>query len=138
MTRIKRKSFIIKHFVENCIINRPAKENKILQRFSYQTVSRLFRKQRQVNQVFTDRNKADLYSLFINVLSCQRALFKGVFLQPKKSVMKVEKFKVLLYLKKSETGQDRQGPDHGTDHPQPHDGAVQLQALLYPRTMERT
>ena len=28
-------------------------------------------------------------------------------------------------------------PDHGTDHPQPHDGAVQLQALLYPRAMER-
>ena len=26
---------------------------------------------------------------------------------------------------------------HGTDHPQPHDGAVQLQALLYPRAMER-
>ena len=40
--------------------------------------------------------------------------------------MKVEKFKVLLYLKKSEP-----------DHPQPHDGAVQLQALLYPRAMER-
>lgn len=51
--------------------------------------------------------------------------------------MKVEKFKVLLYLKKRRAGQDRQGPDHGTDHPQPHDGAVQLQALLYPRAMER-
>jgi len=49
--------------------------------------------------------------------------------------MIVEKFKVLLYLKKSRTRPAR--PDHGTDHPQPHDGAVQLQALLYPRAMER-
>ena len=57
--------------------------------------------------------------------------FQRSILQPKKSVMKVEKFKVLLYLKER-AGQDRQGPDHGTDHPQPHDGAVQLQALLYP------
>ncbi len=38
--------------------------------------------------------------------------------------MKVEKFKVLLYLKRA-GGQERQSPDHGTDHPQPHDGAVQ-------------
>ena len=38
---------------------------------------------------------------------------------------------------KERAGQDRQSPDHGTDHPQPHDGAVQLQALLHPRAVER-
>ena len=51
--------------------------------------------------------------------------------------MKVEKFKVLLYLKKSEPDKTGKAPDHGTDHPQPHDGAVQLQALLHPRAVER-
>ena len=50
MTIIKRKTFIIKRFCKNCRIDRPAKENKILRRFSYQTVSRLFRKQRQVTE----------------------------------------------------------------------------------------
>ena len=51
--------------------------------------------------------------------------------------MKVEKFKVLLYLKKSEPGKTGKAPIIGTDHPQPHDGAVQLQALLHPRAVER-
>ena len=46
--------------------------------------------------------------------------------------MKVEKFKVLLYLKKSGLGQVGQGPDNGTHHREPYDGAVQLQALLHP------
>jgi hypothetical protein len=79
-----------------------------------------------------------LYSLFINVLHAKGRFSKEYFYNLKKSVMKVEKFKVLLYLKKSEPDKTGKDPDHGTDHPQPHDGAVQLQALLYPRAMERT
>lgn len=50
--------------------------------------------------------------------------------------MKVEKFKVLLYLKKERTGQVGQSPDNGTHHREPDDGAVQLQALLHSRAVE--
>ena len=50
MTRIKRKTFIIKHFARIAEQTYLTKENKILRRFSYQTVSRLFRKQRQVTE----------------------------------------------------------------------------------------
>ena len=50
MTIIKRKTFIIKHFARFAEQTDLQKENKILRRFSYQTVSRLFRKQRQVTE----------------------------------------------------------------------------------------
>ena len=63
--------------------------------------------------------------------------FKGVFLQPKKERYESGKIQGAALPEKERAGQDRQDPDHGTDHPQPHDGAVQLQALLYPRAMER-
>ena len=43
-----------------------------------------------------------MYSLFINVLHAKGRFSKEYFYNLKKSVMKVEKFKVLLYLKKSE------------------------------------
>ena len=51
--------------------------------------------------------------------------------------MKVEKFKVLLYLKKS--GLDRSGkaPIMG-HHREPHDGTVRLQAVMHSRTVEPT
>ena len=47
MTRIKRKTFIIKRFTR-ITEQTYLQKNKILRHFSYQTVSRLFRKQRQV------------------------------------------------------------------------------------------
>ena len=50
--------------------------------------------------------------------------------------MKIEKFKVLLYLKKSRLDKSGKAPHHGTYHRQSFDGAVQLQNLLYARFME--
>ena len=49
MTRIKRKTFIIKRFTR-ITEQTYLQKNKILRHFSYQTVSRLFRKQRQVTE----------------------------------------------------------------------------------------
>ena len=55
--------------------------------------------------------------------------------------MKIEKFKVLLYLKRSVTdkrdGQVGQSPDNGKDYGEPVDGAIQLQAILCAGVMER-
>ena len=52
--------------------------------------------------------------------------------------MKVEKFKVLLYLKKSGLDKSGKAPDNGTHHREPHDGAVRMQAVLHSRTVEST
>ena len=49
--------------------------------------------------------------------------------------MKVEKFKVLLYLKRADWT-SRAKSDNGTHHREPDDGAVQLQALLHSRAVE--
>ena len=49
MTIIKRKTFIIKRFTR-ITEQTYLQKNKILRHFSYQTVSRLFRKQRQVTK----------------------------------------------------------------------------------------
>lgn len=52
--------------------------------------------------------------------------------------MKVEKFKVLLYLKKSGLDKSGKAPIMGRITVNPHDGAVRLQAILYSRTVEPT
>ena len=52
--------------------------------------------------------------------------------------MKVEKFKMLLYLKKSGNGQVGQSPDNGKDNGEPHDGAVRMQAVMQAGVVERT
>ena len=57
MTIIKRKTFIIKHFARIAEQTDLQKKNKILRRFSYQTVSRLFRKRRQVTEFLPIRTK---------------------------------------------------------------------------------
>lgn len=44
--------------------------------------------------------------------------------------MKIEKFKVLLYLKKSGTDKSGKAPDNGSYHGEPHDGAVRLQTVV--------
>jgi site-specific recombinase XerD len=54
-----------------------------------------------------------LYSLFINVLHAKGRFSKEYFYNLKKSVMKVEKFKVLLYLKKSEPDKTGKAPIMG-------------------------
>jgi site-specific recombinase XerD len=54
-----------------------------------------------------------LYSLFINVLHAKGRFSKEYFYNLKKSVMKVEKFKVLLYLKKSEPDKTGKTPIMG-------------------------
>ena len=56
--------------------------------------------------------------------------------------MKIEKFKVLLYLKaalpeKERNGQVGQSPDNGSYHGEPHDGAVRLQTVVQAGVMER-
>ena len=54
-----------------------------------------------------------MYSLFINVLHAKGRFSKEYFYNLKKSVMKVEKFKVLLYLKKSEPDKTGKAPIMG-------------------------
>ena len=54
-----------------------------------------------------------MYSLFINVLHAKGRFSKEYFYNLKKSVMKVEKFKVLLYLKKSEPDKTGKAPVMG-------------------------
>ena len=54
-----------------------------------------------------------MYSLFINVLHGKGRFSKEYFYNLKKSVMKVEKFKVLLYLKKSEPDKTGKAPIMG-------------------------
>ena len=54
-----------------------------------------------------------MYSLFINVLHAKGRFSKEYFYNLKKSVMKVEKFKVLLYLKKSEPDKTGKTPIMG-------------------------
>ena len=56
---------------------------------------------------------ADLYSLFINILHAKGRFSKEYFYNLIKSVMKVEKFKVLLYLKKSEPDKIGKAPIMG-------------------------
>jgi len=51
-------------------------------------------------------------------------------------MMKVTKFKVLLYLKKGSTDKRGKAPIMGTYHPQQFDGAVLLQAVVYPKLVE--
>ena len=50
--------------------------------------------------------------------------------------MKVEKFKVLLYLKKSGLGKSGKAPDNGKNYSEPHDGAVRMQVVLHSRIVE--
>ena len=52
--------------------------------------------------------------------------------------MKIEKFKVLLYLKKSGTDKSGKAPIMGKDNGEPHDGAVRLQAVVQAGVVERT
>ena len=54
-----------------------------------------------------------MYSLFLNVLHAKGRFSKEYFYNLKKSVMKVEKFKVLLYLKKSEPDKTGKAPIMG-------------------------
>ena len=49
--------------------------------------------------------------------------------------MKVEKFKVLLYLKKSGLA-SRAKPDNGKNYSEPHDGTVRMQVVLHSRIVE--
>ena len=112
MTIIKRKTFIIKHFA------RFAEQTDLQKKTKYCDVSvtRLLAAcfgNNAGNRIFTDRNKADLYSLFINVLHAKGRFSKEYFYNLKKSVMKVEKFKVLLYLKKSEPDKTGKAPIMG-------------------------
>ncbi len=59
--------------------------------------------------------------------------FKRVFLQPKKERYESGKIQGAALPEKERAGQDRQSPIMGRYHPQPHDGAVQLQSLLPPQ-----
>ena len=138
MTRIKRKTFIIKRFTR-ITEQTYLQKNKILRHFSYQTVSRHVSETTAGNQIFTDRNKADLYSLFINVLHAKGRFSKEYFLQPKKERYESGKIQGAALPEKERAGQDRtKAPGSWDGSPlKPHDGAVQLQALLYPRAMER-
>ena len=52
--------------------------------------------------------------------------------------MKVEKFKVLLYLKKSGLDKNGKAPIMGRINPQPNNGAVRLQVVMYAKVMEST
>ena len=45
--------------------------------------------------------------------------------------MKVEKFKVLLYLKKSGLDKSGKAPIMGRINREPHDGTVRMQAVLH-------
>lgn len=101
MTRIKRKTFIIKRFTRITEQTYLQKKQNIAT-FQLPDCQPPVSKTTAGNRIFTDRNKADLYSLFINVLHAKGRFSKEYFYNLKKSVMIVEKFKVLLYLKKSE------------------------------------
>ncbi len=89
MTIIKRKSFIIKHFA------RIAEQTDMQKKTKYCNVSvnRLLAACLEMektagNRIFTDKNKADLYSLFLNVLHAKGRIFsKEYFLQPKKRAL---------------------------------------------------
>ena len=112
MTRIKRKTFIIKRFTR-ITEQTYLQKNKILQRFSYQTVSRLFRKQRQVTEFLPIGTKRICIHCLSMFCMPKDAFSKEYFYNLKKSVMKVEKFKVLLYLKKSEPDKTGKAPIMG-------------------------